>query len=63
MAERMDGNYAFGLALIAAVVAFVLAGLALSGPDTPGHAVRRHGAPAARAGRLERGGARHRGAE
>ena len=36
IAERMDGNYAFGLALIAAVVAVVLAGLALSGPDTRG---------------------------
>ncbi len=36
IARRMDGNYAFGLALIAAVVAVVLAGLALSGPDTRG---------------------------
>ncbi len=36
IAEHLNGNYAFGLALVAAVVAVLVAGLALAGPDTRG---------------------------
>ncbi len=36
IAEHMNGNYAFGLALVAAVVAVLVAALALAGPDTRG---------------------------
>ena len=36
IAEHMHGNYAFGLALVAAVVAVLVAGLALAGPDPKG---------------------------
>ena len=36
IAEHFGGNYAFGLALVAAVVAVLVAGLALAGPDTRG---------------------------
>ena len=36
LAERNHGNFAFGLAIVAGVVAVVLAGLALLGPDTRG---------------------------
>ena len=36
IAEHMNGNYAFGLALVAGIVAVLVAGLALVGPDTRG---------------------------
>ena len=36
IAEHMNGNYAFGLTLVAAIVAVLVAGLALAGPDTRG---------------------------
>ncbi len=36
IAEHMNGSYAFGLALVAVVVAVLVAGLALAGPDPKG---------------------------
>ena len=36
IAEHMNGDYAFGLAVVAAIVAVLVAGLALAGPDTRG---------------------------